>query len=275
LIRLIVMHHRKPGMSRQDYEDYWLHEHGPLVSRHARALGIRRYLQTHVITDDPLNEVMREIYGSTDDLYDGFCEYWFSDRADLEHALGTVPGKAACADLIASEKEFMDHARSTLYFAFDCPQIYPVSSAGEWTVAREYSSMLKWLAVLWAPARETIEWCQRQWLYCHGPLLRQSATAMPLLRYLQVHVMDDPLTERFRGERGTREERIFGHAELWFDRFAFAAAAGAETDTAFGLMKEDGAMFIDLPLCHFMVSKEYVFIDLPLCVSPLPRYRAP
>jgi hypothetical protein len=90
-----------------------------------------------------------------------------------------------------------------------------------------------------------------------------------------VHVVDDPLADKFRKDRGSKLEPIFGHAELWFDRFAFAAAAGGEVDTAFGLMKEDGGMFIDLPPSHFLVAKETVFVDLPICESPLPKYNGP
>jgi hypothetical protein len=47
MIKLVFSLRRRPEMTREEFLTYWREHHGPLVSRHAEALRIRRYVQTH------------------------------------------------------------------------------------------------------------------------------------------------------------------------------------------------------------------------------------
>jgi uncharacterized protein (TIGR02118 family) len=66
MIKSIVVAHRKPGMSRAEYNDYWLHKHGPLAAR--LIPGVRRYVQNHLV-DIPGMEYQG----------DGVVEMWYDD----------------------------------------------------------------------------------------------------------------------------------------------------------------------------------------------------
>ena len=47
MIKSIVVAHRKPGISHEEFSAYWKNQHGPLAAR--LIPGIRRYVQNHPI----------------------------------------------------------------------------------------------------------------------------------------------------------------------------------------------------------------------------------
>ena len=112
MIKLTFLMRRKAGMSFQAFSDYWLNSHVKLIRRHAAKLGIRRYVQSHVIG----KEVAARLRGEWDMAipYDGIAEVWLDS---LDWVLGK-PGDAELAavhaELIADENSFMDHAGSAL-----------------------------------------------------------------------------------------------------------------------------------------------------------------
>ncbi|HMM75470.1 MAG TPA: EthD domain-containing protein [Gammaproteobacteria bacterium] len=267
MFRLVHLIRRRPGLSSAAFREAWLSAHGPLVAAHAVSLGIRRYVQTHVLHEDPFGKLLQSTYGTATELYDGLSEFWFEDRELLATRLRSPAGRQAMAALLEDERRFIDHARSPLWFAIEIPQLGPSGH----TVARETSSIVKWIAPLSKPVHLTSAQARTHWLINHGPLVREQASVVPMLRYAQLHRFDDPLSEELNAARGGASSACYGHAELWFDRQALNAASGPEVDHAFGLFVEDCKLFIDLPQSHFMVGKEHVLVDEPLVVRPLPR----
>lgn len=85
-----------------------------------------------------------------------------------------------------------------------------------------------------------------------------------MLRYLQIHRFEDPVTDALPADRGAMDAPIYGHAELWVDRHALGAAAGPEVDEAFRLFVEDCQQLIDLPRSSFQMGKEYVWWICPV-----------
>lgn len=51
MIKLIFCLHRKQGFTPKAFRDYWENRHGPLVQKHAHALGIQRYVQCYTTND--------------------------------------------------------------------------------------------------------------------------------------------------------------------------------------------------------------------------------
>ena len=89
MIKLSFCLRRLSHLSREDFQTYWREQHAPLVAKHAKTLGILRYVQVH--TGHPaLNDAMQGSRGGPD-AYDG-------------------------AELLADEKKFIDLANSPLWF---------------------------------------------------------------------------------------------------------------------------------------------------------------
>src|SRR5437762_12733470 len=66
---------------------------------------------------------------------------------------------------------------------------------------------------------------QRYWRERHGPLVRESAKALGIRRYVQAHTLDTPLNDALRRGRGG-PEAYDGVAELWLASLEALAADG-------------------------------------------------
>ena len=100
---------------------------------------------------------------------------------------------------------------------------------------------------------------QKYWRENHGPLVAKHATTLNILRYVQVHTIDDPINEALSGERGQMEKPYDGVAELWWsDREALTAPnATAEGLSAGAELLEDEGKFIDLPNSPIWLAHDY------------------
>ena len=65
-------------MTLEEFQRYWREEHAPLVRRHAEALAIRRYVQTHT-RPSPMGEAVSAARGGVE-VYDGVAEIWFDSQ---------------------------------------------------------------------------------------------------------------------------------------------------------------------------------------------------
>ncbi len=86
MIRLVFALRRKPGSSREEFQDYWLNKHAPIVASVSSDLDILRYVQTHTLTD-PANAAAQNARGSMEPAYDGVAELWLP----LEPSLTLTP----------------------------------------------------------------------------------------------------------------------------------------------------------------------------------------
>ena len=103
---------------------------------------------------------------------------------------------------------------------------------------------------------------QKYWRENHGPLVTKHAVTLDILRYVQVHTLDDPLNDALPGERGEMLNPYDGVAELWWDRSELMAVPNTpEGLKAFQIALEDEKHFIDFAQSSMWVAKERVFID--------------
>jgi hypothetical protein len=100
---------------------------------------------------------------------------------------------------------------------------------------------------------------QRYWREVHGPLVAKHATTLNILRYVQLHTLEDPVNDQLAGARGTMEPPYDGVAELWWtNREALASTVGnAAGQAAAKELLEDEARFIDLPHSPLWFAYEY------------------
>lgn len=256
MIRLEFALRRKEGMSREDFQAYWRDIHGPLVAQHSTRLAIHRYIQLHTL-DDPINEGLSAARGGTEAPYDGVAELWWRTPDDFA-AFHTDQGRAAAAELLEDEKNFIDLPNSPLWFAYEYPQVNP----SEYMVATEHSPLVKLFFPLRHPDSMSLDDCQLYWRTNHGPLIRSVSTGFRMQRYLQVHYCEHDLETTLTEARGTQTSPYTGHAEAWFSRADLMSMAGIpEANRAMEIAIEDEKLFIDFQRSAIFIGKEHVFID--------------
>ena len=72
-VKATILAKRKPGLSVDEFQDYWRTTHAALVPK---TPGLQRYVQSHVAP---------ETYEAGAPAYDGVAELWWTDMAAFEH----------------------------------------------------------------------------------------------------------------------------------------------------------------------------------------------
>ena len=90
MIKRISMLTRKPGMTRQEFSDYWLKIHGPFVERLPNVI---RYIQNHIVDD-----AHRHDLPTGGQAVDGFVEFWFESVEAMDECFASPQAKEAFAD---------------------------------------------------------------------------------------------------------------------------------------------------------------------------------
>ena len=257
MIRITFLLRKKPELVKDEFHRYWLEEHGPLVAGHARRLNALRYVQVHTL-EDPANEAMAQARGGMEAPYDGVAELWFENRQALVSAMESSEGRQAGAELLEDEARFIDLPNSPLWLATEYPQVNPTP---ENIVARPRDTIVKLYFPLRCRADLGEAEAQRYWHASHGPLIRRQAAGSGILRYVQVHRIEDELESALRSVRATAVDAYTGHAELWFDRAATAAATAPERRLAGERAVEDEARFIDFERSAMWLAKEHELVN--------------
>lgn len=110
MVKLVYCLKRQPHLSREEFLDYWLNTHGPIVRKHAEAMKVRRYIQLHT-TDEETNQAMRASRGAPEG-FDGVAELWFDNREEMKAGASSPEGRAAIRELREDEARFIDQANS-------------------------------------------------------------------------------------------------------------------------------------------------------------------
>ena len=113
MIKLVMCLTRRSDLSREQFQDYWENNHGPFFMKNAGVMRAKRYLQSHTIPS-PLNDGMKASRGLMDE-YDGVAEVWFESEEDLMEAMGSEEMQSLSEALMADEKNFIDHSRSSAF----------------------------------------------------------------------------------------------------------------------------------------------------------------
>ncbi len=269
MIRLSYFIRKRADLSDGDFRALWLERHAALVAGRASALRIRRHVQSLVLPEDPVAQMLQQIYATGGQPYDGVAHFWWKSAEDLEEALTTAEGRQAADALAEDERGFVDFSRSLLGFGMELPQINPPEDI----VAKEGTTILKGYYVGNVRSGLSLQAAKFHWITCHGPLAREYQQFLPYRRYIQVHALGLPLAARMREARkGMPEAPSFiGHAEVWADRRDLALATGPEVGQAFQLLSADIHTFVDSAAASVFVAKEYVVVDKPIMVPPLPQ----
>jgi len=115
MIKLSFCLRRLPHLSREEFQHYWFDTHAPLVRKHADALRIKRYVQTHTLLGDAADTLRATRGGPAG--YDGVAELWWDSEEDIAAALTAPGGSDAGRILLEDERKFIDLANSPLFWA--------------------------------------------------------------------------------------------------------------------------------------------------------------
>jgi len=123
--------------------------------------------------------------------------------------------------------------------------------------------MIRITYLLRKQAQLSIDEFRAYWKQQHGPLVASVATQLGLLRYVQVHALDDPVNAAMAKARGGMEAPYDGVAEIWFaSRLALAQSLASEDGKrASARLLADEANFIDLPSSTLWLGYEYPQIN--------------
>jgi len=115
MIKMTICLRRKKGLTQEQFSDYWLNKHGPLVKKHAGVLRIARYAQCHTrAAVQELYDAARKSAGlpPAPEPYDGFVEMWWNSMEDFKAASVDPEAMKARSELFHDERQFIDHANS-------------------------------------------------------------------------------------------------------------------------------------------------------------------
>ncbi len=119
--------------------------------------------------------------------------------------------------------------------------------------------MIRLTYVLRRKPEMSLEEFQKYWRENHGPLVAGHATTLNILRYVQVHALDDPLNQGFIEPRGTMLRPYDGVTEMWWrnEEDLLTALNSPEGQVAAKELVEDEKNFIDLPNSPLWFAHEY------------------
>jgi len=111
-IKMMFCLTRKAGMSRKDFQRYWLEEHAPQVLRIGPQGGMLRYVQSHTY-ESGMGDAAARARGAGAG-YDGVMEGWWESEAAARDAVRSMD-PALGQVLQDDEKRFIDLEKSRLF----------------------------------------------------------------------------------------------------------------------------------------------------------------
>lgn len=114
MIKLVYVVRKRADISAEEFHDYWLHKHGPLVARVAKAIRAKKYIQSHTVLPEAGASVSQS--RKMAEPYDGITEVWWDSAEEMSAGSSTQEGQEAGRTLLQDESKFIDFARSTIFF---------------------------------------------------------------------------------------------------------------------------------------------------------------
>ncbi len=119
MIRITFCLTKRDELSLEEFQDYWLNTHAPLVKSVAETLRIKKYVQLHTRQWEENDAARASRAGSLEAapaIYDGVAELWWESLEDLRAAVATEEGRQAGILLLEDEAKFIDFSRSPLWY---------------------------------------------------------------------------------------------------------------------------------------------------------------
>ncbi len=123
MFKLIFCMRRLLSRSLDEFQDYWLNRHAPLLVNNKDALGVKRYVQLHTLPGS-LSDALRN-FRDAPEPFDGVAEVWYESAEAFKALRHSTAARAAAQEMLDDEKRLIDHTRSPVWFA-DEKEIVPL-----------------------------------------------------------------------------------------------------------------------------------------------------
>lgn len=121
MLKMITCVKRRPGMTAAEFDAHWIGTHAPLIRKHAKILGIRRYIQNTPFADPTAQTALERGRGAPPFGFDGCSELWWDDLESHLAVRETEAGRAALQEIVADEARFIDLPASLLWYCEERP----------------------------------------------------------------------------------------------------------------------------------------------------------
>ncbi|KAI9011829.1 hypothetical protein DFJ74DRAFT_684757 [Hyaloraphidium curvatum] len=254
MLKLVYVITRRPDLTPEQFYDYWLNTHGPLVRSQAKTLRLRKYIQSHLIVDSPANEALRSVRGMLPPV-DGITEVWWDSIEDFRAAYATPEGAIAAKILDEDESKFIDFKNSQVFFTEE-------HVIFDHTGGKLPADCSKCTYLLSAKDGMTQEECHRTWLVDHGPLVASFAKTNAMCRYIQSHTVHNDVNLSFTKSPRGFAAPLDGITEVWVSAAEAAAITDHEAAAKGGAaMAEDERRFVQMDRSRCFMTTEHVIFD--------------
>ncbi|MEC9347382.1 MAG: EthD domain-containing protein [Pseudomonadota bacterium] len=220
MIKSVLTFRKRPDLSVDAFQDYWLNEHPKAV---LKLNGLLRYVQDH-----PL----RNGYAKRQLPVDGFAETWWPDTDTMRANMNTP----VWDELVADEERFIDRSSLQLLLVEEhVMKDEPVAADG-----------FKIIEIVPRKKGMSIEDYRHHWRVVHGPL---GASIPAVRRYIQNH-------PRPSAYANGRQPHCDGFAMVWFN--SMDDMRNSPNSPEYQRTVADEPNFIDSPNLDFVICKEHV-----------------
>jgi uncharacterized protein (TIGR02118 family) len=109
MLKIVYCLRRKPDMSREDFQKYWLETHAAFGKN---IPGVKRYVQVHTLGGEMADMMAEGHPAGKNEPFDGVAELWLE-----EEDLRKLPGAEGALAAMQDEANFIDFARSVIFLA--------------------------------------------------------------------------------------------------------------------------------------------------------------
>lgn len=119
MIKLSFCLTKKDELSLEEFQNYWLNHHAPLVKQVSNDLKIVKYTQLHCRNHNFLqqNKLSRLNSAEIPKEYDGIAEIYWNSWDDLEGLADIEKARIASKILMEDEAKFIKFSESPLLFS--------------------------------------------------------------------------------------------------------------------------------------------------------------
>lgn len=252
MIKLVYVIVRRADMSAEAFREYWLTRHGPLVAAQARALKLRKYVQSHPF-DDPASEAMRAVRGMRGPA-DGLTEVWWDSLEDFQSAYATAEGAEAGRILAEDEAKFIDFEKSAVFLTQEHLIFDHTGGKGPGPDAVKATYLLT--------RRDDLSQaqCHETWLKDHGPLVASFAGPLSMAKYVQSHAIAPDVNAGIQAGRNY-EPPLDGITEVWVNSLEEMGAGGDAARDGAAALVEDERRFVQMDKSRLFMTREHVIFD--------------